>query len=81
MKISYAESVASGAANADTAAQAAVVAQNSDYLRNQAEHHRQYSFQDEFRRMLERYQVASDERYVWEPLSGLLMLNGPELPG
>ena len=36
------------------------------YIRNQAEHHRRYSFQDEFRRMLACYQVAYDERYVWD---------------
>ena len=36
------------------------------YIQNQAEHHRRYSFQDEFRRMLARYQVPYDERYVWD---------------
>ncbi|MGH8020109.1 MAG: IS200/IS605 family transposase [Opitutaceae bacterium] len=36
------------------------------YVRNQAEHHRKMTFQDEYRRLLERYQVAFDERYVWD---------------
>ena len=36
------------------------------YIRNQAEHHRKMSFQEEFRIFLERYKVAYDERYVWD---------------
>ena len=36
------------------------------YIAGQEEHHRTVSFQDEFRRLLERYQVAFDERYVWD---------------
>ena len=36
------------------------------YIANQREHHRRESFQDEFRRLLERYQIAFDERYVWD---------------
>ncbi len=36
------------------------------YIRNQAEHHRRVSFQEEYRRFLERYQIAYDERYVWD---------------
>lgn len=36
------------------------------YIRNQAQHHRKITFQDEYRRLLERYQVAFDERYVWD---------------
>ena len=37
-----------------------------DYIRNQAQHHRKVSFQEEFRRFLERYQIAYDDRYVWD---------------
>lgn len=37
-----------------------------NYIRNQAEHHRKMSFQDEYRRLLERYHVKFDERYVWD---------------
>jgi putative transposase len=37
-----------------------------DYLGNQAEHHRLTSFQEEYRRLLEKYQIAFDERYVWD---------------
>jgi len=36
------------------------------YIRNQAQHHRKMTFQDEYRRLLERYKVAFDERYVWD---------------
>lgn len=37
-----------------------------DYIAGQAEHHRKVSFQDEFRRLLKRYQIEYDERYVWD---------------
>jgi putative transposase len=36
------------------------------YIAGQEEHHRKISFQDEFRRLLERYEIAFDERYVWD---------------
>ena len=36
------------------------------YIQRQAEHHRVKSFQDEFRRLLELYQVEYDEAYVWD---------------
>ncbi len=36
------------------------------YIRNQREHHKRVSFQDEFRALLKRYEVEFDERYVWE---------------
>ena len=32
------------------------------YIRNQAQHHQKMTFQDEYRRLLERYQVAFDEK-------------------
>ena len=38
----------------------------AEYIRNQAEHHRAESFQDEFRRICEMYGVELDERYVWD---------------
>ncbi len=37
-----------------------------EYIRNQAEHHRKTTFQEEYRRFLERYQISYDERYVWD---------------
>jgi putative transposase len=37
-----------------------------DYILNQEEHHRQLSFQDEYRRLLNRYLVKYDEKYVWD---------------
>lgn len=36
------------------------------YIRNQEEHHRTKSFQDEFRSFLERYNIEYDEQYVWD---------------
>ncbi len=37
-----------------------------DYIAGQEEHHRKVSFQDEFRRLLRRYEIEFDERYVWD---------------
>jgi hypothetical protein len=36
------------------------------YILNQREHHARESFQDEFRRLLDRYEVEYDDRYVWD---------------
>ena len=36
------------------------------YIARQEEHQRKLSFQDELRRLLERYEIAFDERYVWD---------------
>jgi REP element-mobilizing transposase RayT len=36
------------------------------YILSQEEHHRRLSFQDEFRALLERYEIEYDERYVWD---------------
>jgi REP element-mobilizing transposase RayT len=36
------------------------------YIKNQKEHHQIKSFQDEYRAFLARYEVAYDERYVWD---------------
>jgi REP element-mobilizing transposase RayT len=38
----------------------------TNYIANQAEHHRVKSFQEEFRSFLKRYEVEFDERYVWD---------------
>ena len=35
------------------------------YVRNQEEHHRTKTIQDEFREFLERYNIEYDEQYVW----------------
>ncbi len=37
-----------------------------EYIAGQEEHHRQVSFQDEFRQLLRRYEIEFDERYVWD---------------
>jgi hypothetical protein len=36
------------------------------YVRNQEEHHRTKSYQQEFRTFLERYGVTYDEQYLWD---------------
>ena len=36
------------------------------YIRSQEEHHRRWSFQDEFRQLLRRHDIAFDEQYVWD---------------
>jgi putative transposase len=36
------------------------------YIQNQAKHHLKMTFQDEYRRLLKRYRVDFDERYVWD---------------
>jgi putative transposase len=38
----------------------------SEYVKNQQEHHKVRSFQDEFRAFLKKYHVEYDERYVWD---------------
>ena len=37
-----------------------------EYIRNQEEHHRKESFQDEFRRLCRKYNLKIDEQYVWD---------------
>jgi REP element-mobilizing transposase RayT len=36
------------------------------YIRNQEEHHRRMTFQEEFRRFLELHRIEYDERNVWD---------------
>jgi hypothetical protein len=36
------------------------------YIAGQEQHHRKLTFQDEFRRLLKRYELAFDEAYVWD---------------
>lgn len=36
------------------------------YIRNQKEHHRKRTFQEEFRAMLDRHGFSYNERYMWE---------------
>ena len=38
----------------------------SQYIASQEQHHATVSFQDEFRRLLRKYGVEFDERYVWD---------------
>ena len=37
-----------------------------DYIAGQEAHHRKASFQEEFRALLQRYDIAFDDRYVWD---------------
>ena len=36
------------------------------YIRNQKEHHKRLTFQDEYREFLKSYGIDFDERYVWD---------------
>lgn len=45
---------------------ASMVDTTIEYIRNQAEHHATRSFQDEFRALLQRYQIDYNEAYVWD---------------
>jgi hypothetical protein len=36
------------------------------YIENQEEHHRERTFQEEFRAMLRKHGIEWDERYVWD---------------
>ncbi len=38
----------------------------TEYIKNQDEHHRKESFQDELRRVCEKYSVDLDDRYAWD---------------
>ena len=37
-----------------------------NYIRNQEEHHRRMTFQDEYRQFLTKHGVEFDEKYVWD---------------
>ena len=37
-----------------------------EYVKNQEEHHRTRTFQDEYRAFLQKYGIEYDERYVWD---------------
>ena len=36
------------------------------YIQEQEQHHHKMTFQDEFRKFLQRYRIAYDEQYVWD---------------
>lgn len=36
------------------------------YIEKQEEHHRKMTFQEEYRKFLEKYRIPYDERYVWD---------------
>jgi len=38
----------------------------TEYIETQAKHHKRTTFQHEFRRILKKYDVEYDERYVWD---------------
>lgn len=37
----------------------------TQYIQNQAEHHRKITFEEEFLTLLKKHQIKYDERYVW----------------
>ena len=36
------------------------------YIEHQEEHHRKSTFQDEYRKLLERHEIECDERFMWD---------------
>ena len=40
--------------------------QITEYIKNQAEHHKKMSFQEEFRKFLLKYDIDINEKYLWE---------------
>jgi putative transposase len=38
----------------------------ANYIRNQEEHHRMKTFQEEYREFLNKHKIEFDERYVWD---------------
>lgn len=42
------------------------VAEVSEYIQNQREHHRVKTFQEEYRALLNRHGIQYDERYLWD---------------
>jgi putative transposase len=42
------------------------VEQLKRYIRNQKQHHRRVTFEEEYRNFLKRYEIGFDERYVWD---------------
>lgn len=40
-----------------------------DYIRNQEEHHRVKTFQEEYHEFLDRFEVDYDERYLFKPIN------------
>ena len=37
-----------------------------NYIKNQKEHHKKQDFKDEYRTLLEKYEIEYDERYIWD---------------
>ena len=37
-----------------------------NYILNQEQHHKKETFQEEYLRILKKYQVEYDERYLWD---------------
>jgi hypothetical protein len=37
-----------------------------NYVNNQESHHRKISFQDEYKKFLEKFEIAYDERYIFK---------------
>jgi len=37
-----------------------------EYIQRQEQHHRKMTFQEEFLALLQKHQIAYDERYLWE---------------
>ena len=38
----------------------------TQYINNQEEHHKKFSFKDEFRALLNKHNLSFDEKYIWD---------------
>jgi len=45
---------------------ASLVEKVRKYIESQEQHHKKFSFQEEFRRLLKKHGIEFDERYVWD---------------
>jgi putative transposase len=43
-----------------------LVPEVADYIRNQREHHRMKTFEQEYRTVLEKHEIQYDERYLFD---------------
>ena len=43
-----------------------IAPQVANYIKNQQEHHREKTFQEEYREFLEKHHIKYDESYVWD---------------
>jgi hypothetical protein len=45
------------------------ISQVAAYIQNQQEHHKKVTFMDEYRKMLQDFEVEYDDKYIFSPLA------------